>query len=168
MKTMLEQVLHWAAMARLTQHQETVLHVDRLTAIARELDALERRAEAAERMAGEWKNDAVKAHGALTLAQAKLAELEKQEPVATIMASELAVLKTGMYAVCDSTVHNRPDVKLYTRPAPAINLAELLPDEMTSEKAAQLFFGKAITAVDVWNACLAAILRNIDEKSKCK
>jgi len=47
--------------------------------------------------------------------------------------------------------------------APALSLTELVPPEMTNEMAAQLFFGKAITAVDVWNTCRAAILRNIEE-----
>lgn len=80
--------------------------LNELTAIRDEFRALEQRAEAAE---------------------AKLAGLEKQEPVAVIARREPTLLwewtKQGKSI-------DRPDgMHLYARRAPAINLAELVPDE---------------------------------------
>ena len=54
---------------------------------------------------------------------------------------------------------------LYKAPpfaAPAINLADLVPDEATDSQ----FDGLSISKAEGWNACRAAILRNIKERSK--
>lgn len=99
----------------------------------------------------------------------RLAELEKQDPVAWTDEQELRDVKNhgcGYLFTVDPVTPNadpRRIINLFSRAAPAINLSELVPDEMTSEMAEQLFFGKAMTAVDVWNACRAAILRKIEE-----
>ncbi len=101
-------------------------------------------------------------------AEAKLAELEKQEPAGKWIV-QYSITEDGYDRHSFASWRgNQPknNTELFTRPAPAINLAELVPDEMTSEMAERLFFGKAITAVDVWNAACAAMLRNIEEQSK--
>ncbi len=63
---------------------------------------------------------------------------------------------------------------LFTRAAPAINLAELLPDAIDPDyelikrilPTANPDEYACCVGADMWNACLAAILRNIEEKSK--
>lgn len=89
-------------------------------------------------------------------AEAKIAELEKQEPIGYHSKDARAVFRVWPHA--DGNIC----VPVYARPAPGINLAELVPDEINSEMAEQLFFGKAITAIDVWKACRAAMLHNIE------
>lgn len=59
-------------------------------------------------------------------------------------------------------------MKLFTRPAPAADLAELVPGEMTKSLASianeyQTSPQNALFIVVGWNACRAAILRNIEE-----
>lgn len=53
--------------------------------------------------------------------------------------------------------------KLFTRPAPAADLAELVPDEMTPKQASRSYGGEVVGYRDGWNACRAAILRKIEE-----
>lgn len=64
-------------------------------------------------------------------AEAKLAELARQEPVAYAEAADLRTLLKDnyayMFAPCDLNKTNQ-STPLYARPAPAINLAELVPD----------------------------------------
>ena len=65
--------------------------------------------------------------------QAKLAEMEKQEPVAYVMGEEtIADFKSGyeFFAVRDAEHEEKMEsIPLFTRPAPAVSLAELLPPE---------------------------------------
>ncbi|NEG85050.1 hypothetical protein GQQ15_06190 [Pantoea agglomerans] len=99
-------------------------------------------------------------------ARAKLAELEKQEPAAWL------VLNSS-----EGYVERNPDVvafleaagltkckPLFTRPAPAAELADLVPDKMPTS---HIYHGGngAFNAgkESGWNACRAAMLRNIEE-----
>lgn len=54
------------------------------------------------------------------------------------------------------------EIPLFTRPAPAINLAELVPDERFCYHESDYDDGHAYG----WNACRAEILRSIEEASK--
>lgn len=102
--------------------------------------------------------------------RAKLTELEKQEPVGTVSISMDWNTHRNI-----ATVNMRPDLvvaemkngyELFTRPTPAVSLAELVPDEMTldSDTGAVTESGH-VQAVKWWNACRTAILRNIEEQS---
>lgn len=90
--------------------------------------------------------------------QAKLTGLEKQEPYGWVN------------PLVDDTVSKEYGwagytTPLFTRPAPAINLAELVPDEMPNGGS-----GSPTDSVTHWcdgyNSCRAAILRNIEEQSQ--
>lgn len=112
-----------------------------ILAIAEAFRALEQRAEAAE---------------------AKLAELEKQPPVAWTDEQELRDVKNhgcGYLFTVDPVTPNadpRRIIKLFTRAVPAINLAELVPNE-------ERIHNEFDDWREGWNACRAAILRNIEE-----
>lgn len=166
-----------------------------ILAIAKAYLALEQREEAAKAKWSEWKDECVKAHGALMQAQAelaeekrinsklredraglarecnafevKLAELEKQQPVAWTSQANLDTLKseprkTLEFMTGDKSIYSNP-VPLFSHPAPAINLAELVPGEMpvTNDK---LLCDNIEN--NGWNLCRAAILRNIEEQSQ--
>lgn len=94
-------------------------------------------------------------------AEAKLAELEKQEAAGKFAFEPLAEryhhIKHGEAQHMEPKL---PLVKLFTRPATAINLAELVPDgrDLVAEKQ-NGFYERAIG----WNECCAATLRNIEE-----
>ena len=96
--------------------------------------------------------------GRARTAEAKLAELEKQEPVAVVARREPTLLwewtKQGKSI-------DRPDgMHLYSRPAPAINLAELVPSKLEEKE------GDYQSLRDEkrgYNACIDKILRNIEE-----
>ncbi|KAA5939644.1 hypothetical protein F3I27_12690 [Pantoea sp. Bo_2] len=98
----------------------------------------------------------------LAVAEAKLAELEKQEPVAYTDAEELKVMEQGTYADMftphDSYKSDPQWIPLFTRPAPAINLAELVPGEVTRGNEDVFDVGFA----NGFNACRAAILHNVE------
>lgn len=150
---------------------------DAIIEIAEEFRALEQRAEAAEREAAnakyEWGeaqanyDSSKKVNSAL---RAKLAELDKQKPVAYVMGEEtIDDFNSGyeFFAVRDAEHEEEMDnIPLFTRPAPAIDLAELVPDKWYF----QLTFG--IPNLDgmtpyqahgaAWEQCRAAILRNIE------
>lgn len=69
-------------------------------------------------------------------AEAKLAELEQQEPVAYV---HPAYLQAGALGFDASVGRLAPaQIPLFTRPAPAADLAELVPDEMTWNQAHSL------------------------------
>ncbi|AZS06284.1 hypothetical protein MED16_gp44 [Pantoea phage vB_PagS_MED16] len=99
-------------------------------------------------------------------AEAQLAELKKQQAVG-VARMELAIGKEGLrYYQC--FVDMRPDLvvaelntgmELFTRPAPAADLAELVPPEADISNL-------PFAAAAGWNACRAAILRNIEEAKK--
>lgn len=104
-------------------------------------------------------------------AEAKLAELEKQEPVAYTDAEEMETLRKGtfadMFTPCDAYKSDPQWIPLFTRAAPAADLAELAPEEVTRNDAPCHLdaFG-----ADCWvsgaNWMRAAMLQNIKEKSK--
>ncbi|AIX48880.1 hypothetical protein PSNIH1_00690 [Pantoea sp. PSNIH1] len=102
-------------------------------------------------------------------AEAALAELQKQEPVGWMTDVEVDELHSGVaeeayiYAHADAT----STIPLFTRPAPAINLAELLPDEMPTSHIYHGGNGAFNAGKEAgWNACRAAILRKIEEQSQ--
>lgn len=138
-----------------------------ILAIAEEFRALEQRAEAAEASAKDWRNKAMNQCAKREVAESKLAELEKQEPVGWMTDVEVDELHSGVaeeayiYAHADAT----STIPLFTRPAPAINLAELVPDEMPNGGS-----GSPTDSVTHWcdgyNSCRAAMLRSIEEQSK--
>ncbi|RTY58762.1 hypothetical protein EKL29_07985 [Pantoea sp. YU22] len=102
-----------------------------ILAIAEAFRALEQRAEAAE---------------------AKLAEMQRQEPVAYRWEGK----KSG--SICYDGIMPLGIIcqPLFIRPAPAINLAELVPD-------AERIHNEFDDWREGWNACRAAILRKIEE-----
>ncbi|KOA70481.1 hypothetical protein [Pantoea sp. CFSAN033090] len=102
-------------------------------------------------------------------AEAKLAELEKQKPVGTVSIA----MDWNTYRNV-ATVNMRHDLvvsemkdgdELFTRPAPAADLDDLVPDELTREAWRQLFINEDYqdTFRCGFSACRAAILRNIEE-----
>lgn len=135
------------------------------------LDNWKQRAEAAE-VEGEknllgahaWEEHARRATAERDVLQAQLAELEKQKPYGYVVI-------TGTGAKKFSTRHprlrvtNEPPVAVFTRPAPAADLADLVPDELTREAWRQLFINEDYqdTFRCGFSACRAAILRNIEE-----
>lgn len=151
----IEKVNHWSAMAKLTSSQESVLSAYQLDAIAEAFRALEQNAQAAE---------------------AELAERDKQEPVAC--KKRLVNHRSGIEH--HWTYHGEVDkasqgdifrvevVPLYARPAPALNLADLVPDEISLNKAVEAVSNLSHESLvgsyqDGWDSCRAAILRNIEE-----
>lgn len=109
-------------------------------------------------------------------AEAKLAELEKQQAVGTAR-MELTIGKEGLrYYQC--FVDMRPDLvvaelntgmELFTCPAPVVNLAELVEDESTLNAGVNALVDCLEDCGDAEQGlrlALRAILRNIEEKSK--
>lgn len=103
-------------------------------------------------------------------AESKLEELEelaKQQAVG-VARMELAIGQEGLrHYQC--FVDMRPDLvsadlhtgmELFTRPAPAADLAELVPDKMTADGFVSMH---DCGVVEGWNDCCDAILRNIEE-----
>lgn len=111
-------------------------------------------------------------------AEAKLAKLEKQEPRyfyrehnsyngmktdwTEVSAEQLEYLKE----IIDP--ETAEIIELFTRPAPAVSLAELVPDEMP-ESAYKIMSdkfgdGSCMISDDMWNECRAAILRNTEDR----
>lgn len=144
-----------------------------ILAIAEAYRALEQREEAAEAAVKVANEHAEKFEREMYLmmdkveaAEAKLAELNKQKPVGTVSISMDWNTHRNI-----ATVNMRPDLvvaemkdgdELFTRPAPAINLADLVPDEVTrgNEDVFDVGFSNG------FNACRAAMLRNIEEQSQ--
>ncbi|WP_312158067.1 hypothetical protein [Pantoea piersonii] len=103
-----------------------------ILAIAEAFRALEQRAEAAEANYANEADARKQVERNYALLEAKLAELERQKPVGTV---SIAMDWNTHRNI--ATVNMRPDLvvaemkdgdELFTRPAPAINLAELVPD----------------------------------------
>lgn len=99
-------------------------------------------------------------------AEARLAELEKQEPIYQLMDDDTWYdAEPHIYHEITTQGYNGRIV--YRRPAPAINLAEMVPDEMTFEYAIELCRERpgviAKSFQEGANFILAAILRNIEE-----
>ena len=134
------------------------------------IEELEQRAEAAEDKTDNLNNGWLNAISERDDARAKLAELEKQEPVAYVMGEEtINDFNRGyeFFAVRDAEHEEEMNnIPLFIRPAPAIDLAELVPDKWYF----QLTFG--IPNLDgmtpyqahgaAWEQCRVAILRNIE------
>lgn len=97
-------------------------------------------------------------------AEAKLAEMKEQ--------------KADFHVRPVQTEHGRAWVEcgadyergrhFFTRPAPAINLADLVPDEMIVEPFSRPIESQTIleARADGFNLCRTATLRNIEEKTK--
>lgn len=133
---------------------------------------LDKRAEAAE----EWVKTAERTMdyqaGVITelgvraeAAEAKLAELEKQAPYGTLINTFLA---TDPRAIAEARKRGMPTVEVFIRPAPAINLAELVPGEVPKDVYQVIyqecggFVDSNANAQTIWNDCRAAILRKIE------
>lgn len=107
-------------------------------------------------------------------AEAKLAELEKQEPAeyqyyyhnhGTGAGQWLPVNRKQAFEKMKAKHAGDNDFsfrELFTRPAPAINLAELVPEQSLNGQA-QFLGDKEPYYNRGWNDCRAAILRNIEE-----
>lgn len=199
-----EQLKHWSSMANLTSSKESVLSADQLDEIAesfRELEqeaqknlegafAWQQRAEAAEQaneeyaiLADSWEAHARSAIAERNDALAKLAELDKQEPVAWISQSEMALIRPTDKRCVEATlwgVQRFDEAPLYARPVPAVNLADLAPDFDNSRASFEAFMnanydtrlkrsgigyaGQVVNQMwQTWIECRAAILRNIEE-----
>lgn len=100
--------------------------------------------------------------------EAKLAELEKQEPAATVFRRGDAV------SVCMIGV-DLPDgySDLYAHPVPAFNLADLVPGSIEPEQVPDILDSTAnpdeyacCVGRDMWEACRVAMLRKIEEATK--
>lgn len=100
-------------------------------------------------------------------AEAKLAELANQPPVAYTDAEELDIMQKGTYAdmfkPCDEYKSDPKWIPLFTRAAPAADLADLVPDELTTDGIITMH---ECGVVEGWNACRTATLRNIEEQTK--
>lgn len=97
-------------------------------------------------------------------AEAKLAELEKQEPVAYRWEGKESgnICYDGIKPL---GVISQP---LFTRPLPAADLAELVPDECPEGITDKMEESAGISLNEedcqgLWSVCRAAILRNIEE-----
>ena len=137
-----------------------------ILAIAEAFRALEQRAEAAEARASNLNDGWLNAISERDEARSKLTELEKQEHYVEVM-------KDGPMTICHwmKPAEELPDgAKLFTRPAPAADLAELVPDEMPDvayEIMSNKFgAGACMISDDMWEACRSAMLRNIEEVNK--
>lgn len=110
-------------------------------------------------------------------AEAKLAELDKQKPVGTVSISMDWNTHRNI-----ATVNMRPDLvvaemkngdELFTRPAPVVSLAELVPPERnnwesTDEEGYDIDYMEPSDILQMgkdegFNLCRAAIMRNIEE-----
>ena len=145
--------------------------------------ALERRAEEAEAALAEEKriNEKLREDRAglareCNAFEAKLAELEKQEPAGKFAFEPLAKRYHHIkHGEAQNMEPKLPLVKLFTRPVPAINLAELVLDENDNpegfiswyERHFAMYPYKGSSHVaDCENAWRAAILSNIEEQSQ--
>lgn len=130
-----------------------------ILAIAEAFRDLEKRAEAAEAIVAELR-DSLRASGkmqqihreACQKAEAKLAELAKQEPVLFRDSQGCFVSKGKGERLIESGEYATP---YYLRPAPAADLAELVP-AMPSLNNGIVGYNEG------WNSCRASILHNIE------
>lgn len=135
--------------------------------IAEAFRALEQRAESAEAEAkhqlsvnilvSEHHNRLVAKRDAL---QAKLAEMEKQEPIGMVVGKLGAGLRVQCYFMPGKI--NLGD-ELFTRPAPAINLAELVPDEDEVERIYSIYCTPTLGSKNALRHIRKEIVRNIEE-----
>ncbi len=111
-----------------------------ILAIAEAFRALEQRAEAAE---------------------AKLAELEKQDPRGFI---DVGTPEDEINILTQNKIL-KTDIPLFTRPAPAINLAELVPNKMNNLNVPVFVFSELDpdSFIQGANWVRSTILRNIED-----
>lgn len=136
-------------------------------------EALRRKSEAAEaklaeneKSSGFWGRAAASETIRANKAGAKLAELAKQEPVKWPAIPFTFDQLKGMHGKDFARGFNAGWLRkcasvemmgdLYTRPAPAADLADLVPPEADGSNLPLAAYG--------WNACRAAILRKIEDK----
>ncbi|WP_277971795.1 hypothetical protein [Pantoea agglomerans] len=153
-QAMRDDMYHWKKRAEAAEAKlaEQGAEVDKANAL---IDELRAERDLLQRIAGDRGNK-------LEAAEAKLAELAKQPPVAYTDAEELDIMQKGTYAdmfkPCDEYKSDPKWIPLFTRPAPAADLAELVP-AMPSLNNGIVGYNEG------WNSCRATILRNIEEKS---
>lgn len=148
---------------------------ENILAIAEAFRKLEQRAEAAEiEKSGAQERckllfDA-KNHWAdrARAAEAKLSEMQRQEPVAWCPKTQIELLAKYRMVEADlSSMQRFDEVPLFTRPSPVVSLDELVPESMPAHDK-----GDAIDATVHWcdgyNACRAAILRRIEGDKNAK
>ena len=131
-------------------------------------EALRRQVEAAESNYANEADARKQVEANYVRLEAKLAEQEKQQPF-----GKFEYLKDedgdATDFIVESDSFSSESFPLYSRPAPAVNLASLVPDEIkiaiTEGVPHGVVNGKVFNPhrADGWNACRAAILRNIDE-----
>ncbi|KAA5979686.1 hypothetical protein F3I20_22050 [Candidatus Pantoea gossypiicola] len=108
------------------------------------------------------------AFGAL---EQRLAELEKQEPIYQLMDDE-HWYDAAPHIYYENISYGNVGRIVYARPAPVINLAELVPREIEITVTEGVRHGLVNGSIcnphraDGWNACVAAILRNIAEAQR--
>jgi len=103
-------------------------------------------------------------------AEAKLAELEKQEPRYQIQKQtpygreSLWIDVASREEAENNVIHGFRWRMVYDAPAPVADLAALVPDEMTIDSdTGTVTESGHVQAVKWWNDCRAAILRKIEE-----
>jgi hypothetical protein len=106
-------------------------------------------------------------------AEAKLAGLEKQQPVAwhhyqwreSPKGWDWYLIKS--FSAEPKNGDGWKSIPLFTRPAPAVSLAELVPDTVgihdMDPNSKDIEVVTAIAQCEGWNSCRATILRNIEE-----
>ncbi|UJH95905.1 hypothetical protein [Pantoea phage Nafs113] len=107
--------------------------------------------------------------------ESKLSALASQPPVAYTDAEELDTMQKGTYAdmfkPCDEYKSDPKWIPLFTRAAPAADLAELIPEKWTLEQALKFVEGytppsEEESVMFAVNSFRATILRNIEEQTK--
>ena len=149
------------------------VNVRDILAIAEAFRALEQRAEAAEakiqavtESRDQWEANAREFSRCADRLEAKLSELEKQTPIYQLM-EHGNWYDAEAHVFTEATNNGNIGRIVYTRPAPAINLAELVPPMKDRNMIAHVYLDE--TTVDKpdaytkgFNECRAAILRNIE------
>lgn len=124
--------------------------------IAEELRSLERAADTYMAAAQALRDDMYHWKQRAEAAEAKMAELEKQEPVGHFM---LARDEDDSWWY-EASEQNDKAIPLFTRSAPAADLVELVPDKLTADGVISMH---DCGVVEGWNDCCDAIQRKIEE-----
>lgn len=126
--------------------------------------AISLRSESAESDRDKWKETAIAAHEESELILAKLAELEKQAPYGTLINTFLA---KDPLAIAEARKKGIPTVEVFTRPVPAVSLAELVPINAPMEVVCSMDEAVNVHICDsdmqkIWSIIRAAILSSTD------
>ncbi|MFU9136700.1 hypothetical protein [Erwinia tasmaniensis] len=134
------------------------------------------RSESAESDRDKWKEAAIAAHEESELILAKLAELENQKPLGYTAPYALKDLSMGVSAVIVAKFDDNPEIErnardiipLFTRPAPAVSLAKLVPVNAPMEVVCSMDEAVNVHICDsdmqkIWSIVRAATLRLIEE-----